>query len=233
MAQARPPEAEHPEGGAGASWQTTPRTPQPPVVPPSAGSSSWSRGLTPGAPSPGPAGYVYADVPNRVIAYIVDIIVLAVIGGLVALLIGGLLGGIVTTGLGEAGFQATTSLNLVPFLVLAVVDLGISLVYFAWSWSVQRGTPGMKLLGLQIGDERDGRSIGFDQALVRWVILGIPSILSTFAATVSDTLGVVLSGIALVWLAVLLYSIAQSPTKQGFHDRYARTVMVKSARRVA
>jgi uncharacterized RDD family membrane protein YckC len=172
-------------------------------------------------------------VPNRIIAYIVDIIILAVIGGFVALLVGGLFGGIVTTGLGEDGFQATTSLNLLPFLVLAVVDLGISLAYFVWSWSLQRGTPGMKLLGLQIGDERDGHSIGLDQALVRWVILGIPSILSTFAAFVSDTLGVVLSVIALAWLAVLLYSIAQSPTKQGFHDRYARTIMVKSARRVA
>ena len=32
---------------------------------------------------------------------------------------------------------------------------------------------------------------------------------------------------------VLLYSIAQSPTKQGLHDRYAHTILVKEGRRVS
>jgi uncharacterized RDD family membrane protein YckC len=45
--------------------------------------------------------------------------------------------------------------------------------------------------------------------------------------------GLVAGVIGLIWLLVLLYTTAQSPTKQGLHDRVARTVLVKAARRPA
>jgi uncharacterized RDD family membrane protein YckC len=35
-----------------------------------------------------------------------------------------------------------------------------------------------------------------------------------------------------VWFIVLLVTTAQSPTKQGIHDKYARTMVVKAARSV-
>jgi hypothetical protein len=34
-----------------------------------------------------------------------------------------------------------------------------------------------------------------------------------------------------VWLLLLLYTIAQSPTKQGLQDRYAHTIVIKVRRR--
>ena len=236
MTQPVPPQAAPPSQDQGAAWQTTPRQPEPPPPPPpgpAPATSSWASSLTSTAPVPGPAGFFYADVPNRIIAYIVDLIVLAIVNVVVALVIGGLLGGIVTTTTGADGFESIVQLNLGALLVVSLVSLALSLAYFGYFWTAQRGTPGMKLLGLQIGDERDGHSIDRDQALVRWLILGIPSILSTFASFVSDSLGFILSLVGLIWLVVLLYTIAQSPTKQGLHDRYARTIMVKSARRAA
>ena len=33
-----------------------------------------------------------------------------------------------------------------------------------------------------------------------------------------------------MYFAYLLYSTAKSPTKQGFHDKYANSVVVKAAR---
>ena len=42
----------------------------------------------------------------------------------------------------------------------------------------------------------------------------------------------ILSLLGLVWLIALLVTTAQSPTKQGLHDRYARTMVVKAARSV-
>jgi uncharacterized RDD family membrane protein YckC len=193
---------------------------------------SWTQTLTSTAPVPGPAGLFYADVPNRIIAYIIDVIVLAIIGFVVALVLGGLFGGIMTTGEGAIG-EATSDLNLLAFLVVGLGNLAISLAYFGYSWTALRATPGMRLLGLQLGDERDGRSIDWNQAFARWLVLGIPSILATFASYVSSGLGFILSLVGLVWLVVLLYSIAQSPTKQGIHDRLARTIMVKAGRRKA
>jgi hypothetical protein len=32
------------------------------------------------------------------------------------------------------------------------------------------------------------------------------------------------------WLLLLLYTIAQSSTGQGLHDRYSRTIVVKARR---
>lgn len=191
---------------------------------------SWQQNLTSTAPVPGPAGLFYADVPNRIIAYIIDVIILAIIGFVVSLVLGGLFGGITTAATVDS---AGGELNFGAFIVVTIVQLAISFGYFGYFWSVQRGTPGMKLLSLQIGHESDGRSIDWSQAAIRWLILGIPSILATFASYMSAGLGFILSIVGLVWLIVLLYTIAQSPTKQGIHDRYARTIMVKAGRRAA
>ena len=210
-----------------------PPTGEPPPPPPQRGpgqAPSWQQSLTSTSSVPGPAGLFYADVPNRIIAYIIDIIVLAIIGFLLSLVLGGLLGGVTTSAsLDSAGGD----LNLGPFAVVSLVQLIVSFAYFGYFWSVQRATPGMRVLGLQIGDETDGHSISWGQAFTRWLILGIPSILSTFAASVNTGLSVLLSLVGLIWLIALLFSIAQSPTKQGYHDRFARTIMVKTGRRAA
>ncbi len=47
---------------------------------------TWSQSLTSTAPLPGPAGLLLADVPNRIIAFILDVIALAILGMLLALL---------------------------------------------------------------------------------------------------------------------------------------------------
>jgi uncharacterized RDD family membrane protein YckC len=218
-----------------------PQTPQPPLgtpprgAPPNAppqGASgtapSWQQSLTSTSSVPGPAGLFYADVPNRIIGYIIDLIVLAIIGFVVSFVFGGLLGGVTTAAsLDSVGGE----LNLGAFILVSAVQLAVSFGYFGYFWSVQRATPGMKFLGLQIGDEADGRSIAWVQAFSRWLVLGIPSTLFAFSASIDTGLSFVFGLVGLVWLLALLYSIAQSPTKQGFHDRFAGTIMVKSGRR--
>ena len=193
--------------------------------------SSLTQNLTSTVPVPGPPGFYYADVPNRVIAFIIDLIILALIGFVVVLLLGGLLGGLVTPS--GALDSAGGDLNLGAFLVVGIVHLAVGLGYFGYSWTTLRGTPGMKMLGLQIGNEMDGRTIAWSQAVVRWLIIGVPMTLSTFSSYASSFIVLAISLIGVLWLIVLLYTIAQSPTKQGLHDRYARTIMVKAGRRAA
>ena len=41
----------------------------------------------------------------------------------------------------------------------------------------------------------------------------------------------VLGWIGFLWFIYVLYSIASSPTKQGIHDKYATSMVVKTARR--
>ena len=197
----------------------------PGVDAPEAKANGLTSRLTSTALTPGPDGLVYADVPNRVIALIVDIIVLSVIGFVLAWLFGGLVSapGAIDSAGGE--------LDIVAFVIVLVLQLGVSFAYFGGAWTLVGATIGMRLLGMRIGDERDGSRIDWQRSLVRWLLLGIPALLSSLAVYVPNFVGLILWSLGVVWLVLLLYTMAQSPTKQGLHDRYAHTILVKARRR--
>lgn len=212
-----------------ASWQQAPQQPKAPPPPPTQ-PPSWTASLMSTAPVAGPAGYYYADVPNRAIAYIIDAIVLTIITILVGMIVSGIFGATINNSVGSKDFGA---INYGSVIVGVILNVGIGAAYFTYMWSTMRATVGMRVLGLQIGDEKDGRSITMPQAFSRWLVIGIPTLLAQFTSWFSAGLGIVLSLVGLIWLIALIVSIAQSPTKQGYHDRYARTIMVKAARRAA
>jgi uncharacterized RDD family membrane protein YckC len=189
----------------------------PPPQPP-----SWTANLTSTQPVAGPAGFVYADVPNRAIAYIVDAIIIAIINFIVLLVVGGVMGGV------GGGLAA---INYGALLVVAIIGIVINAGYFIYTWTQMRATVGMKLLGMQVGNEVDGATLTMQQAGIRWLLLGgifsIAQLLNPIGG-----LGLLLGLLALIWFIVLLVTTAQSPTKQGLHDRYAHTMVVKAARSV-
>ena len=117
---------------------------------------------------------------------------------------------------------------MAAFLVVLVLQLAVSLAYFGGAWTLVGSTFGMRLLGMRIGHEADGARIGWPQSLIRWLILGIPALLSSLAVYVPNAIGLILWALGVAWMALLLYTMAQSPTKQGLHDRYARTILVKA-----
>jgi uncharacterized RDD family membrane protein YckC len=228
----RPPD-EPDEAGEPAAWSARPASPAGRSARSVGVATGWGQSLTSTAALPGPAGLTLADIPNRLIAFVLDVILLAVVGLLLALVIGGLFGGMTVGGstVGGSLDEAGGGLNVAAFLVVGVAQLAIGFGYFGYSWVMLRGTAGMKMLRLQLGDQADGHAISWNQALVRWILLGIPATLLTFAIYEPSLLGLVLSLAGFTWLVVLLYTTAQSPGKQGFHDRHARTVVVRAARR--
>lgn len=170
---------------------------------------------------PGAAGYVYADVPNRFIALIIDAIVLFVILFAIGLVLA-------VAGL-SAGFSAGERFDAVASLIYSVVGLAASAGYFIYSWTRMRTTIGMRMLGMQVGNAFDGKTLTTDQAVKRWIALWGPSTVSGALGT-APGIGPIVSLAVLVYLIYLLYSTAKSPTKQGFHDTYANTVVVKATR---
>lgn len=218
------------------SWQSAPQQPgQPPQQPPQGFQPpAWSGNLTSTAPVAGPAGFFYADVPNRIFAIIIDAIIVGIIG-IVASAILPPTARIVTTNPGVTGlpFDIPVGVEIDPVAVLisAVVGLAISAAYFVGTWVYMRATVGMKVLGLQVGHEQDGRTLTPQQGLIRWALLFGPLSLGQFLSG-APTVGFLVSLLALVWVIVLLVTTAQSPTKQGLHDRYAKTMVVKAARSV-
>ena len=191
-----------------------PGTPAPPPT------TGWA---APPPPVAGPAGFVYADVPNRAIAYIID----AILVGIVAAIVGGILGGV---GLSTGTFTPGTlnfEVNYVGLLVSAVIGAAISAAYFVYTWTSMRGTVGMKALGMQIGNAGDGKTLTMDQAARRWLIIAAPGILAQ-VFFVLPALGTLIGLVAFGWFIYLLWTTYSSPTKQGFHDKFANTMVVKA-----
>jgi len=167
----------------------------------------------------GPEGFVYADVPNRAIAYIIDAIIL----GIVNLVVFAVLAGV--------GLSTITGLNYnyAVGLVFAVVSLVVSGAYFIYTWTAMRGTVGMKALGMQIGNANDGKTLTQDQAIRRWIALGAPFGIAQ-AFNPFPGIGILIGLVALGWFFYLLWTTYSSPTKQGFHDIFVNSMVVKATR---
>lgn len=184
-----------------------------------------TRRLTSTERTPGPGGLLHADVPNRVMALVLDAILLSAVGLVLAWLFGGLVtlpGAIDASGGG---------LDVVPFLLVMALEFVISAAYFVGLWTASGATLGMRLLGLRIGDETDGRPLRRRQAGIRWALLGIPVTLAAAAVFVPNVIGLILGALGTAWLLGLLYTMAQSPTKQGLQDRLAHSMLFKAQRR--
>ena len=214
--------AEEPTGAPGVP------PPDPAPAPPAP--AGWAAPPPP-ATVPGIPGFVFADVPNRFIALIIDGIILGLIGIVVSTIIGAVLGPQYEFDINETTFEVSVTTNFLSAAVTLLVSLAVSAAYWIYTWTAMRGSPGMKVLGMQVGNYPDGATLTQNQAVRRWVALGgpLPLVQSLNQLPLIGTL----IGIAtLGYFAYLLYSTAKSPTKQGFHDKFANSVVVKAARSV-
>lgn len=214
----------------------------PPASPPPPGSSqpsgmpAWTSNLTSQTPVAGPAGLFYADVPNRVIAYIIDAIIVGIATAIVGAVVYAVVGSPTTFRQvpdpnSIIGFRFETTTNYVSALIGALIGLAISAGYFIYTWTAMRGTVGMKLLGMQVGNAADGATLTMEQAVRRWLALGGVFSLAQVLNPI-PLLGLLLGLAALIWVIALIVTTAQSPTKQGLHDQFANSIIVKAARAV-
>jgi len=225
-----PPQAPIPAPQAPAPQAPTP-PPQAaaPQAPPMSTQPAWMTSMTSTVPVAGPAGFFYADIPNRAIAYIIDAIILFVGFLIVAAVLGAI--GLHTTTL-DLTSASLVSYNPIAGIIYGVLNLAISVAYFVYTWTAMRGTVGMKALGMQIGNAQDGATVTMDQALRRALVLfGVGAVAQALGGW--SALGILFSLAAFAWFIFLLYTTAVSPTKQGFHDKFANTMVVKAARSVA
>lgn len=202
-----------------------PENPAPPPESPAApaAANTW-QAAPPAKPVQGIPGFVYADVPNRFIALIIDAIVLFVILVIIGIIL-------TMIGLNAGPAAGGKDVGIVSGLVYAVVSLVIGGAYFVYSWTRMRATVGMKALGMQVGNAFDGKTLTMDQAMRRYLALWGPSTLSGALSNIAG-IGGIISLIVFFYLIYLLWTTAKSPTKQGFHDVFANTVVVKAARGV-
>ncbi len=205
-----------PAGGAptppppSGNWQA----PQPP---PAGAPGGFNPNFQQAAVEVGPApGIVYADLVNRIIALVIDSIILAIpywiVNGIVV-------GMFILSG----GAMFTLFL-----LVVGVLYAVLAGAYFVWTWTTQRASYGMKFLKLECVNAADGATLTRDQAIKRFIFLYAGNLLSIVGNNVFGFgLGSLLGLVGLLYTLYLLYTASQSPKRQGFHDLQAGTVVIK------
>jgi uncharacterized RDD family membrane protein YckC len=103
-------------------------------------------------------GYMPSSAPTaayggfwiRVVAYIIDGIILSVAGGII-----------------DAIFRVNTTSGASG--VAGLVSLLISLAYFAGLWTYMGATLGQRIFKLRVVDANTGQPIGLGKAVVRWL----------------------------------------------------------------
>lgn len=169
---------------------------------------------------PGAPGLVFADTPSRLVAYFVDAFIVSLIGSVAAFALG----------FGERVKTATSTSLWLSGTTFAVAFAVVSLLYFLVFWTGgRRATIGQRLFDIQVGTAFEGRPLSLDQALGRWV--GYGSFLGFL--TIAPGLGAIVWLVWLAWVLVLLGSTARSKSKQGLHDRFASTALVRPAGRTS
>ncbi len=198
-----PPAAPATQAGAPSPWAPVQPASAWGTPPPDAGGPL----AVPGAP-----GLVYAGGIPRAAAWIVDGFIVAVVAGIVS---APFAPAMALDANGAPDFTRMAAQGGLSAIISAVIGAA----YFILLWTTSgRATLGMRLFSLQVGNQADGEKLRLDQAVKRWVAfgtwLGIIPVVGLFQ---------------LVWELVLLATTVTSPTKQGLHDRFAGSAVVRPA----
>lgn len=150
-----------------------------------------------------------AAVTTRVIAYIIDAIILAC----VSLVLGAII----------------SDVTIVGGIMRAIIYAAVGFLYFGYTWVTWRASPGQRILGLLTVNAADGAALTWNQATMRWAFLFGPSVLNSLFP-VGGSLGALVGLLILGYYIYLLYTTATDPKKQGLHDKQATSlVTVKAA----
>jgi uncharacterized RDD family membrane protein YckC len=98
----------------------------------------------------------YAGFWIRVVAYIIDFIILAILVGIISVPLG-------------VNYTDPNSLSSGAARTSNGIDLVLSFVYFTLLWSYMGGSLGQRLLGLHVVDATTGQQLSFGKAALRWL----------------------------------------------------------------
>jgi uncharacterized RDD family membrane protein YckC len=165
-----------------------------------------------GAPGYGPPSGVGqpAELMSRFLARLIDMVIVGVVNAIITVI---LVAGVLS--LDGSGFGITTGASFAASAVTAVISAALYLGYFTFLESRDGQTIGKKALKLQT-QAPDGSTPTTEQSVRRnaWVALGILGVVPV----IGSLLGSLLQLAAIIAIAVTINS---SPTRQGWHDKFA------------
>ena len=162
-------------------------------------SASWDAPQEPAGPAPGIA---FAPHGERLIAYILDAIIVGVFI-LVAMIVAAII-----LGTGVSGTRENPTVSPAAaggFTLILLVVLIVATAYFPWYWSRGGATPGMKRFDLRVVDDQTGGPIGGGKAILRLVGMWVSSVVFY---------------LGFAWILI-------DSRRRGWHDLIAGTIVVK------
>jgi uncharacterized RDD family membrane protein YckC len=117
-----------------------------------------------------------------------------------------------TDDLEYAGFWVRVGAAIIDSVLVMCLIYPILVWVYGWSyffWVSRQATPGKMALQLRVVDAKTGGTLTIGQSLIRY--------LGYYVSTIP-------LGIGLIWVAF-------DPKKQGWHDKLASTVVIRSRRR--
>jgi uncharacterized RDD family membrane protein YckC len=182
---------------------------------------SWTDNLMKRGTQAGPGGVALADFTDRAIGAFIDFLILSIVGAIVAAVMTGILGDQLLGGI----FGSLKVPSLTSSIATVVVMLIVSAAYFIGMWTRMNGaTVGMRVMKISVRDAASGGQVTQQQAINRWLVFGAPIV---FDSIYGWGIGLIISIVVLVYYLYLIYTTASSPTRQGFHDTFAKTVVAK------
>ena len=161
----------------------------------------------------------------RLIAYLIDAVIVAIAIYLVALVLRAAFGP--TIQVVDVGGRLDVLVNRPRSIIDAAAAAAITGAYFVGWWLTAGATPGQWLIRARVVDASRDRRLGAPQAIVRWLLLGSPIGLITVVLRPAVVASVAISGFLAVWYLVLFVSTAFDARKRGLHDRIARSQVAR------
>ena len=158
------PAASAPPPQAPAAPPIAPAPAPPPAstpIPPAAESAPAYWQSAPGPEGPAPGVY-FAGYGSRIVAYLIDVILIGVIVGILSFV------GILFSGGDGSG---------VVFTIMLGFSIIVSLLYFPFFWQRDGQTPGMGVFGIRVVRDKDGGKVGWGSAILRLIGFTIDSII--------------------------------------------------------
>ena len=200
----------------------------------------WPDALTPSEEGPAP-GVVYAELPLRAIAFLVDVAVAQLI---VTVLIQGAswaLAFVSSAALSEPG---PTNPQFLVFLGCLLIGAICHAILATYATTTYRASPAQLFLGL-FTFRRDGGRLGVSVSLLRWILTILPALVLINSGLIQNLvqfgLGVDVTSTAdtnirsllvlgpLLWGVVLAVTCLRNPRGQGLHDQASHAVVVRRA----
>jgi uncharacterized RDD family membrane protein YckC len=171
---------------------------------------------------------VRASFVRRLVAFLLDGVVLLVAGFALLTLVTILIGPTVVLEMDSAA-SPVSEVGTWRVILNAVLLAALSGLYFVISWSRFGWTPGQSLLRLAVREASPGAGITPRRAALRWLLLGAPLGLASALTVSVPLLFLAVLAVSFAWFVVLIVTTLVSRTGRGLHDRLAGTTVTRRA----